>query len=121
MDNLSLDTDDLDKSFCPGYRERHPCGRYSQGTKCRVVEALGIRVIFGFDKNIQESYLDMDKFIGYSAPYVGFKRGKMQYLYQSEESGPRFGAMDLIPDDPKTKSLLERMKEANSWAMKDCC
>lgn len=72
----------------------------------------GIRVIFGFDPNIEESYLDMDKYIGYSAPYVGFKRNKMQYLYQSEDSGPRFGAMDLIPDDPKTKSLLDRMKEA---------
>jgi hypothetical protein len=69
-------------------------------------------VIFGFDQDIQPSYLDMDKYIGYSAPYVGFKRNKMQYLYQSEESGPRFGAMDLVPDEPKIKSRLDRMKEA---------
>ena len=112
VDNLSLDTDDLDKAFALATEKGIHVVVIVREPNAELWKRVGIRVIFGFDKNIQESYLDMDKFIGYSAPYVGFKRGKMQYLYQSEESGPRFGAMDLIPDDPKTKSLLERMKEA---------
>ncbi len=74
----------------------------------------GIHLIFGFPDGLAETYLEMDKHIGYAAPYVGFKNGKMQYLYQSAISGPRFGAMDLIPDDQKTKSLMQRFKEALS-------
>lgn len=73
---------------------------------------VGIRLIFGYPPGIQETHLEMDTMIGYASPYVGFKRGKMQYLYHSEASGPRFGAMDLIPDDLKTKTLIQRMKEA---------
>lgn len=110
--NLSLDTVDLDSAFAQATENGIHVVVIVREPNAELWKRVGIRVIFGFDKDIQESYLDMDKFIGYSAPYVGYKRGKMQYLYQSEESGPRFGAMDLIPDDPKTKSLLERMKGA---------
>lgn len=110
--NLSLDTADLDDGFAHATEKGIHVVVIVREPNSELWQRVGIRVIFGFDKDIQESYLDMDKFIGYSAPYVGYKRGKMQYLYQSEESGPRFGAMDLIPDDPKTKTLLERMKDA---------
>ncbi|NVL48651.1 hypothetical protein F2S72_01415 [Pseudomonas syringae pv. actinidiae] len=110
--NLSSDNSDLDGAFSLATEKGIHVVVIVRQPNAELWKRVGIRVIFGFDKDIQESYLDMDKFIGYSAPYVGFKRGKMQYLYQSEESGPRFGAMDLIPDDQKTKSLLERMKSA---------
>lgn len=110
--DLSLDTADLDKAFALANEKSIHVVVIVRQPNAELWKRVGIRVIFGFDKDIQESYLDMDKYIGYSAPYVGYKRGKMQYLYQSEESGARFGAMDLIPDDPKTTSLLERMKGA---------
>lgn len=110
--HLNLDTNDLDKAFGLSTEKGIHLVVIVREPNAELWKRTGIRVIFGYDKDIQESYLDMDKYIGYSAPYVGYKRGKMQYLYQSEESGPRFGAMDLIPDDQKTKSLLERMKGA---------
>lgn len=109
---LSLDTNDLDKAFALASEKGIHVVVIVREPNAELWKRVGIRIIFGFDKDIQESYLDMDKFIGYSAPYVGYKRGKMQYLYQSEETGPRFGAMDLIPDDTKTKSMMDRMKAA---------
>lgn len=112
VDNLSTSTQDLDEAFALASEKNIHVVVIVKEPEAELWKRTGIRLIFGFDADIQESYLEMDTYIGYSAPYVGFKRGKMQYLYQSELSGPRFGAMDLIPDDPKTKSLLDRMKEA---------
>lgn len=109
--NLILATDDLDAAFSEARaREVHLVVIMRQ-PNAELWKRTGIRVIFGFDPNIKETYLDMDKYVGFSAPYVGFKRNKMQYLYVSDESGPRFGTMDLITDDPQTKSLLQRMRE----------
>lgn len=109
--NLILATDDLDVAFSEARaREVHLVVIMRQ-PNAELWKRTGIRVIFGFDPNIKETYLDMDKYVGFSAPYVGFKRNKMQYLYVSDESGPRFGTMDLITDDPQTKSLLQRMRE----------
>lgn len=110
--NLNIQTSELDAAYSLASASGVHLVVIVRQPNAELWKRSGIRVIFGFDPNIQESYLDMDKYLGYSAPYVGFKRNKMQYLYQSEDSGPRFGAMDLIPDDPKTKSLLDRMKEA---------
>lgn len=110
--SLNLHTADLDEAYALATESRVHLVVIVRQPNAELWKRSGIRLIFGFDADIQESYLDMDKYIGYSSPYVGFKRNKMQYLYQSEESGPRFGAMDLIPDDTKTKSLLDRMKEA---------
>lgn len=109
---LSRNTDDLDAAFELATRERIHLVVVSRQPDADLWKRTGIHLIFGFDKDIQESYLEMDKYIGYAAPYVGFKRGKLQYLYESEQSGARFGAMDLIPDDPKTKTMLERLKAA---------
>lgn len=109
---VSMDADDLDKAFTLAGESQVHVVVIVKEPNAELWKRTGIHLIFGFPENVQESYLEMDKYIGYSAPYVGFKRGKMQYLYQSQISGPRFGAMDLIPDDPKTKSLLQRMKEA---------
>lgn len=110
--NLSLDTADLDKAFALATKKNIHVVVVVRQPNAELWKRVGIRLIFGFDLDIQESYLDMDKYLGYSAPYVGFKRGKMQFMYQSEESGARFAAMNLIPDDQKTKSLLERLRGA---------
>jgi hypothetical protein len=110
--NLALDTQDLDAAFALATANGIHVVVIVKEPNAELWKRTGIHLIFGFDPDIKESYLEMDRYIGYSAPYVGFKRGKMQYLYQSEKSGPRFGAMDLIPDDPNTKTLLQRMKEA---------
>ena len=109
---LDLDTSDLNAAFALAAANSIHMVVIVREPNAELWKRTGIHLIFGFDRDIHESYLEMDKYIGYSSPYVGFKRGKMQYLYQSEKSGPRFGAMDLIPDDPKTKSLLQRMKDA---------
>lgn len=73
-----------------------------------------IKLIFGFTDWETETHLDMDTHLGFAAPYVRFNNGKMQYLYVSEPSGARYGAIDYIPDDPKTKSLVKRLEEAIS-------
>tara|TARA_R110001606_G_scaffold398765_2_gene578785 strand:+ start:36618 stop:37751 length:1134 start_codon:yes stop_codon:yes gene_type:complete len=73
-----------------------------------------IRLIFGFPDGLSETDMEMDKHIAFAAPYVGLMNGKMQYLYASEESGPVYGAMDLIPDSPEVKSIVQRLKEAVS-------
>jgi hypothetical protein len=114
VDGLKLDLDiqDLDAAFSLATANAIHLVVIVREPNAELWKRTGIHLIFGFDPDIQESYLEMDRFIGYSAPYVGFKRGKMQYLYQSQKSGARFGAMDLIPDDPKIKTLLQRMKEA---------
>ncbi|KQW19918.1 hypothetical protein ASC85_08710 [Pseudomonas sp. Root401] len=112
VENLNTQTSELDAAYSLASASGVHLVVIVRQPNAELWKRSGIRLIFGFDPNIKESYLDMDKYIGYSAPYVGFKRNKMQYLYQSEDSGPRFGAMDLIPDDTKTKSLLDRMKEA---------
>ncbi|MCF5371278.1 hypothetical protein [Pseudomonas syringae] len=109
---LSFDTQDLDDAFALATAQGIHIVVVAREPNAEIWKRTGIHLIFGFDQNMKESYPDMDKYIGYASTYVGFKRGKMQYLYQSEESGPRFAAMDLIPDDPKTKSLLQRMKDA---------
>lgn len=70
-----------------------------------------VKLIFGFTDWDTETLLDMDKYLAYAAPYVGFYNGKMQYLYVSEESGPRYGAMDYIPDEPQAKTLKERITD----------
>jgi hypothetical protein len=110
--SLNHEASDLDKAYASATANEVHLVVIVRQPNAELWKRSGIRVIFGFDQDIQPSYLDMDKYIGYSAPYVGFKRNKMQYLYQSEESGPRFGAMDLVPDEPKIKSRLDRMKEA---------
>lgn len=110
--SLNHETSDLDKAYASATASEVHLVVIVRQPNAELWKRSGIRVIFGFDQDIQQSYLDMDKYIGYSAPYVGYKRNKMQYLYQSEESGPRFGAMDLVPDEPKIKSRLDRMKEA---------
>jgi hypothetical protein len=109
--NLNPRTADLDEAYLLATASGINLAVIVRVPNAELWKRANIRVIFGFADDIQESYLDMDKYIGLASPYVGFKRGKMQYLYQSEVSGPRFGAMDLIPDDPKTKSLLDRMKD----------
>lgn len=109
--HLNLATEDLDAAFSEATERRVHLVVIMRQPNAELWKRTGIRLIFGFDPNIKETYLDMDKYVGFSAPYVGFKRNKMQYLYVSEESGPRFGTMDLITDDPQTKSLLQRMRE----------
>lgn len=108
---LSLATQDLDSAFSEATARRVHLVVIMRQPNAELWKRTGIRMIFGFDPNIKETYLDMDKYVGFSAPYVGFKRNKMQYLYVSDESGPRFGTMDLITDDPQTKSLLKRMRD----------
>ncbi|MFL1449384.1 hypothetical protein ACI77O_13385 [Pseudomonas tritici] len=108
---INLDTADLDAAFTLANAKSIHVVVIVKQPDAELWKRTGIRLIFGFAKDVRETYLEMDTFIGYSATYVGFKRGKMQYLYQSENTGPRFGAMDLIPDDEKTKTLLQRMKE----------
>lgn len=112
VQRLRLDPNELDTGFAAATESGIHVVVIVRQPNADLWKRTGIHLIFGFDKDIQESYLEMDKYIGYASPYVGFKRGKMQYLYHSEQSGGRFGAMDLIPDDEKTKSLLERMKDA---------
>ncbi len=112
IQDLDLNPKDLDAGFTAASEKGIHLVVIVREPNAELWKRTGIHVIFGFDPDIQESYLDMDKYIGYASPYVGFKRGKMQYLYHSEQAGGRFGAMDLIPDDEKTKSLLERLKGA---------
>ncbi|MEX6780234.1 hypothetical protein [Pseudomonas aeruginosa] len=112
VQRLRLNPKELDSAFAAATENGIHVVVIVREPNAELWKRTGIHLIFGFDKDIQESYLEMDKYIGYASPYVGFKRGKMQYLYHSEQSGGRFGAMDLIPDDEKTKSLLERMKDA---------
>lgn len=112
VQELNLDPLDLDKAFLLASESSIHLVVVVKDPHAELWKRTGIHLIFGFAHDVKPSYREMDVFIGYSASYVGFKRGKMQYLYHSASTGPRFGAMDLIPDDPKTKSLLQRMKEA---------
>lgn len=112
VQDLNLNPKELDAGFSAATEKGIHVVVIVREPDAELWKRTGIHLIFGFDPDIQESYLDMDKYIGYASPYVGFKRGKMQYLYHSEQAGGRFGAMDLIPDDEKTKTLLERMKDA---------
>ncbi|WP_121498406.1 hypothetical protein [Pseudomonas aeruginosa] len=112
VQNLRLLPNELDTAFATATESGIHVVVIVREPNAELWKRTGIHLIFGFDKDIQESYLEMDKYIGYASPYVGFKRGKMQYLYHSESSGGRFGAMDLIPDDEKTTSLMDRLKDA---------
>lgn len=114
LDRLALDmnADDLDQAFALASERGIHLVVIVDKPDALLWARTGIHLIFGYPENVTESYLEMDKFIAYGAPYVGYKNGKMQYLYQSEASGPRFGAMDFIPDDPQTKTLLQRVKDA---------
>ena len=111
VQSLNLDPQNLDEAFALATEKGIHTVVIVREPNAELWKRTGIRLIFGYPLDIKETYLDMDKYIGYSSTYVGFKRGKMQYLYQSDQTGARFGAMDLIPDDPKTKSLLDRLKE----------
>lgn len=109
---LDLSADDLDAAYAMATDNKLNLVVIVDKPIAELWARSGVRLIFGFPSNIQESNLEMDTMIGFGAPYIGFKRGKMQYLYHSKESGARFAAMDLIPDDSRTKSLLERLKDA---------
>lgn len=109
---LKQDTQDFDRAFQLASDNGIHLVVLSHQPNAEIWKRTGIHLIFGFSPDIRESYVEMDKMIGYGAPYIGFKRGKMQYLYESESSGPRFAAMDLIPDDQKTKTLIQRITSA---------
>lgn len=72
-------------------------------------ELSAAKMIFGYPAYMRNTNVEMDAMLAYSAHYAGFRKGKMQFLYYSELSGPRFGAMDLIPDDPVAPSVEDRI------------
>lgn len=68
------------------------------------------RLIFGFDLQMAEtSNMEVNRAIVQAAPYVGLRGGKMQYLYHSEETGTRYGAIPLIPDEEQPTPVLKRI------------
>tara|TARA_R110002124_G_scaffold128157_19_gene288717 strand:- start:13864 stop:14985 length:1122 start_codon:yes stop_codon:yes gene_type:complete len=109
--DLALEPAELDEAFTLASTQGIHLVVIVKRPVAELWSRTGIHLIFGYPDNVVESNLEMDKYLAYGAPYVGFKNGKMQYLYVSAESGPRFGAMDFIPDDPKVKTLLERIKQ----------
>lgn len=68
------------------------------------------RLIFGIDLQMpQSSNMEMNRAIVQAAPYVGLKDDKMQFLYHSAETGTRYGATPLIPDEGKKVPILSRL------------
>lgn len=114
LDRLQLhqSPEDFDKAFALATEHNIHLTVVVSEPNAELWKRVGIRLIFGFPAYIEESHLEMDTLLGFASPYVGFKRGKMQYLYFSDASGPRFGAMDLIPDDAQALTVMERLKTA---------
>ncbi|MBF3053072.1 hypothetical protein HKW90_01450 [Pseudomonas aeruginosa] len=68
------------------------------------------RLIFGFDQQMAAtSNMEVNRAIVQAAPYVGLQGGKMQYLYHSEDTGTRYGAIPLIPDEEPRAPVLKRI------------
>ncbi|HHH9441279.1 TPA: hypothetical protein ACP32N_003216 [Pseudomonas aeruginosa] len=68
------------------------------------------RLIFGFDLQMAEtSNMEVNRTIVQAAPYVGLKGERLQYLYHSEETGTRYGAIPLVPDEEKRAPILKRI------------
>lgn len=103
---LSSDDADLDNAL----RMAHDYGIHVVMTRpnpeARFWTRCGLRMVFGYPDGIEQSYVEMDRVLLASAPYVGIKKSKIQYVYHSEQSGVRYAAMNLIPDSPRVSNVL---------------
>lgn len=108
VDGVSLDTSpaDLDHAFTLARN-------YKINIVVSFLQPLALmwprfesRLVFGFDPAMTPTNTSMDSVLLSASRFIGFRDEKFQYVYHSDEAGVRYAAMQLIPDEIRSKNVI---------------